>query len=116
VHLEKKGHVAGMTKAASYLLSFGEFSTMRKYIIDHVDWMVSDSTGLPPKYGTPAGFEYETYGVYEGSNMDVGAEVTPQWRALYAKQPKRPITFRFGYPDHKWRGHLIVMRRTQKSA
>jgi hypothetical protein len=115
-HLAKKGHVAGMTKAASYLLSFGEFSTMRKYIIEHVDWMVSDSTGLPPKYGTPAGFEYETYGVYEGSNMDVGAEVTPQWRAIYAKQPKRPITFRFGYPDHKWRGHLIIMRRAQKSA
>ena len=40
-HLEKKGNVAAMTKAASYLLSFGEFSTMRKYVIDHVDWMVS---------------------------------------------------------------------------
>src|SRR4051812_9517600 len=34
-HLEKKGNVAAMTKAASYLLSFGEFGTMRKYIIDH---------------------------------------------------------------------------------
>jgi hypothetical protein len=100
--------------AASYLLSFGEFSTMRKYIIDHVDWMVSDSTGLPPKHGTPAGFDYETHGTYEGSNMPVGKDVTPQWRALYAQQPKRPLKFRFGYPDHKWRGHLIVMRRAQK--
>src|SRR5690606_26695310 len=110
-HLEKKGHVAGMTKAASYLLSFTNFATMRKYITDRVDWMVSDSTGLPPKYGTPAGFEYETYGTYEGSNMPVGEEVTPQWRAIYRKQPRRPIKFRFGYPDHKWRGHLIIMRR-----
>jgi hypothetical protein len=114
LHLQKKGKVAGMTKAASYLLSFGEFSTMRKYIIDHVDWMVSDSTGLPPKHGTPAGFEYETHGTYEGSNMPVGKDVTPQWRTLYAQQPKRPLKFRFGYPDHKWRGHLIVMRRAQK--
>jgi hypothetical protein len=110
-HLERKGHVAAMTKAASYLLSFGEFSTMRKYIIDHVDWMVSDSTGLPPKYGTPAGFEYETFGSYEASNMKAGAEVTPAWVALYKHQPKRPLTFRFGYPDKKWRGHLIIMRR-----
>ena len=110
-HLERKGHVAGMTKAASYLLSFTNFATMRKYITDRVDWMVSDSTGLPPKYGTPAGFEYETYGTYEGSNMPVGEEVTPQWRAIYRKQPRRPIKFRFGYPDHKWRGHLIIMRR-----
>ncbi|HEY5951080.1 MAG TPA: hypothetical protein VIV40_36565 [Kofleriaceae bacterium] len=113
-HLEKKGGVAGMTKAASYLLSFGEFSTMRKYIIDHVEWMVSDSTGLPPKYGTPAGFEYEMHGSYEASNMKAGAEVTPQWVALYKQQPKRPLTFRFGYPDKKWRGHLIIMRRAQK--
>ncbi|HEX5059174.1 MAG TPA: hypothetical protein VFV99_07425 [Kofleriaceae bacterium] len=114
VHLEKKGNVAAMTKAASYLLSFGEFQAMRKYIIDHVDWMVSDSTGLPPKYGTPAGFEYETYGSYEASNMKAGGEVTPQWVALYKQQPKRPLTFRFGYPDKKWRGHLILMGRAPK--
>jgi hypothetical protein len=112
-HLDKKGGVAAMTKAASYLLSFGEFSTMRKYITDHVEWMVSDSTGLPPKYGTPAGFEYETFGNYEASNMKAGGEVTPQWVSLYRQQPKRPIGFRFGYPDKKWRGHLIIMRRTQ---
>jgi hypothetical protein len=111
-HLEKKGRVAAMTKAASYLLSFVNFTTMRKYIIDHVDWMVSDTTGLPPKYGTPAGFEYETYGTYEGPNMKAGLEVTPQWLSLYRHQPRRPLKFRFGYPDKKWRGHLIVMRRT----
>ena len=113
-HLEAKGKVAGMTKAASYLLSFGEFSTMRKYIIDHVEWMVSDSTGLPPKYGTPAGFEYETWGTYESSNMKAGGGVTPEWKAIYAKQPKRKLAFRFGYPDGKYRGHLIIMRRATK--
>jgi hypothetical protein len=113
-HLEKKGAVSAMTKAASYLLSFTNFTKMRKYIIDHVEWMVSDSTGLPPKYGTPAGFEYEVYGTYEASNMKAGNEVTPQWVALYKHQPKRPLPFRFGYPDHKWRGHLVVMRRAPK--
>jgi hypothetical protein len=111
-HLTKKGRVAAMTKAASYLLTFDDFSTMRKYIIEHVDWMVSDSTGLPPKYGTPAGFEYETYGTYEKSNMTAGATVTPAWRAQYKAQPKRDLKFRFGYPDGKLRGHLIIMRKT----
>ncbi len=113
-HLEKKGAVSAMTKAASYLLSFTNFTKMRKYIVDHVEWMVSDSTGLPPKYGTPAGFEYDVYGTYEASNMKAGNEVTPQWVALYKHQPKRPLPFRFGYPDHKWRGHLVVMRRAPK--
>jgi hypothetical protein len=113
-YLEAKGHVAAMTKAASYLLTFDEFSTMRQYIVDHVEWMVSDSTGLPPNVGSKAGFEYETWGTYELSNMKEGKSVTPQWRALYAAQPERALAFRFGYPDGKWRGHLIVMRRPVK--
>jgi hypothetical protein len=110
-HLEKKGNVAGMTKAASYLLTFDEFKTMRKYVIDHILWMVSDSTGLPPKYGDPAGFEYETHGIYEQSNMAAGGPVTPQWRKRFKEQPQRPLDFRFGYPDKKLRGHLIIMRK-----
>jgi hypothetical protein len=111
-HLEKKGHVAGMTKAASYLLSFSNFATMRKYIIDHVDWMISDTTGLPPKYGVPAGFEYEVYGNWEKSNMKAGDDIAGDWRPLWKKQPKRPLDFRFGYPEGKhFKGHLVVMRR-----
>ncbi len=110
-HLEKKGTVSGMTKAASYLLTFNEFKTMRKYVIDHVAWMVSDSTGLPPKYGEPEGFEYETHGIYEQSNMAAGGPVTPQWRKLFKEQPRRPLDFRFGYPDKKLHGHLIIMRK-----
>jgi hypothetical protein len=110
-HLDKKGNVAAMTKAASYLLSFGVFEKMRQYIIKHVEWMVSDSTGLPPKIGEAKGFEYETWGIYEKSNMAAGGQVTPQWKELYAKQPKRELAFRFGYPDKKLHGHLIIMKR-----
>ena len=46
--------------------------------------------------------------------MKAGAEVTPQWRALYHEQEKRPLAFRFGYPDKKLHGHLIIMRRAPK--
>ncbi|CAN5710785.1 hypothetical protein BH11MYX3_BH11MYX3_20210 [soil metagenome] len=112
-HLEAKGQVAGMTKAASYLLSFDDFGMMRKYVVEHVAWMVSDSTGLPPKYGKEGGFEYETWGTYEKSNMKAGGTVTPAWRALYAEQPKRALAFRFGYPDGKFHGHLIIMRKAK---
>jgi hypothetical protein len=111
-HLEKKGHVAGMTKAASYLLTFDDFSKMRQYVIDHVDWMVSDSTGLPPKYGEPAGFTYETHGAFLTSNMAAGATVAPVYKKMFADQPKRELKFRFGYPDGTHHsGHLIIMTR-----
>ncbi|HWU88255.1 MAG TPA: hypothetical protein VN253_13305 [Kofleriaceae bacterium] len=117
-YLEKKGRVAGMTKAASYLLTFDNFNAMRKYLLDHVDWMVSDSTGLAPKYGTPAGFEYEMWGQYDVSNMPEGTWITPQWKALYAAQPSRPLKFRFGYPSGgpKYTAHLIIMRKAANGA
>jgi len=110
-HLEKKGHVAAMTKAASYLLSFGEFNTMRKYIIDHVQWMVSDTTGLPPKYGKPAGFEYETWGIWDKPNMNAGYGIQADWKSLWKEQPKRELKFRFGYYDKKFRNHLVIMKK-----
>jgi hypothetical protein len=113
LHLQQKGKVAAMTKAASYLLTFDSFQTMRRYIVDHVAWMVSDSTGLAPKHGTPAGFEYEVWGQYDVSNMPEGKWITPQWKALYAQQPRRPLKFRFGYPSGapRYSAHLIIMRK-----
>ncbi len=110
-HLEKKGKVAAMTKAASYLLTFNDFTTMRKYLIDNVQWMASDSTGIGPKYGKPAGFVYETFGKFEATNMPAGNSITPSWKAEYKAQPARELKFRFGYPDRKNSNHLILMRK-----
>lgn len=111
-HLAKKGKVAGMTKAASYLLSFGDFSTIRKYITDNVQWMVSDTTGVLPTHGTAAGFEYETYGEWTCSNMDIGnGGIRPIWKGLWAGQPKRELKFRFGYANCRHGHHLVVMRK-----
>jgi len=115
-HLEHKGTVAAMTKAASYLLTFDDFKTMRAYIVGHVAWMVSDTTGLPPSVGKPAGFVYETYGEWVKPNMAAGGPIAPEWKAEYAAQRKRPLAFRFGYPDGLLHGHLVIMSRPQASA
>jgi hypothetical protein len=111
LHLQQKGAVAGMTKAASYLLSFDDFKTMRQYIIDHVVWMVSDTTGLPPTYGRAAGFDYETYGEWGTPNMAAGKGIAGVWHKEFDAQPKRPLAFRFGYPDMKLHGHLVIMKK-----
>jgi hypothetical protein len=112
-HLQKKGKVAAMTKAASYLLSYGDFSTFRDYLIANVEWMVSDTTGIPPSYGMPAGFEYETYGDWKSSNMAAGnGAVRSTWQALYQQKPGKPLSFKFGYPNGAGEGHLIVTKRT----
>jgi hypothetical protein len=115
-HLAKKGKVTAMTKAASYLLSYGDFSMMRNYILDHVEWMVSDTTGVPPPYGEPLGFEYETWGDWKGANFPAGnGAVRIPWKKLYETHPHKPLSFRFGYPNNVGEGHLVFMKRGPKA-
>jgi len=112
-HLRAKGPVAGMTKAASYLLSWPEFSNIRTYLLENTVWMVSDATGIPPKLGKGAGFEYETYGAFKESHIDAGTSIAKDWRDEWERQPKRDLRFRFGYydgsKDHT--SHLVIMRK-----
>ena len=110
-HLEAKGTVSAMTKAASYLLSWNSFGIMRDYLTGHAEWMVSDATGVAPKWGKPAGFEYETYGGFSAPHLDSGNGVAKDWRDEWAGQPKRPLKFRFGYYDKKIVDHLVIMKK-----
>jgi len=114
-HLKAKGPVAGMTKAASYLLSWPEFSSIRTYLLENVVWMVSDATGVPPKFGKAAGFEYETYGAFKDPHMSAGKGVAKNWRDEWEKQPRRELRFRFGYYDGSkgHTSHLAIMRKTK---
>jgi hypothetical protein len=114
-HLEKKGRVSAMTKAASFLLSMDDFKTIRNYLVENVDWMVSDASGVAPKWGKAAGYEYEVYGTFERSEMDAGIGISPSWIAEYKAQPKRPLKFRFGYPDVKYHHNLMIMRKPKKA-
>jgi len=112
-HLEQKGPIAGMTKAASYLMSWESFSIIRNYLVDHAKWMVSDATGVAPKFGKPKGFEYETYGAFQIPHIQAGNSIAKDWRDEFAREPKRKLAFRFGYydgtPQHT--NHLIIMRK-----
>ena len=42
-----------MTKAASYLLWWKEFSLIRNYLLKNMVWMISDSTGIPTDHAAP---------------------------------------------------------------
>lgn len=112
-HLEAKGHVAAMTKAASYCLWNPAFTTIRDYLTGHLDFMVSDSTGVPPRWAKKAGLTVETYGSFEKSFLGTWEGYQEELRALYAAQPRRALPMRFGYPDgsDEKRSHLMVTRR-----
>ena len=109
-HLEAKGRVAAMTKAASYLLWNTNFSVARDYLTAHAVFMVSDSTGPPPRYWKRAGCAVQTYGSFQKSFLSTWEGYQQELRTEFATAKKLPM--RFGYPDGsaEKRNHLITAR------
>ncbi|MGE0868478.1 MAG: hypothetical protein AB7P03_07950 [Kofleriaceae bacterium] len=116
-HLEAKGQVSALTRAASHLLWEDSFSLIRDYLTAHLEWMPSDSTGIPPPFAEAAGLVQDTYGsfesAYEPSDQGHKPKYNEAFKALFAKNPPKPLDFRYGYPDVNKRGHMIVTRRVK---
>jgi hypothetical protein len=116
-HLEKKGQVTMLVKGASYLLWSPGFSLVRGYILDHLGWMLSDSTGVPPAFAKPAGMIQETYGVFTGAFLE-GYQATKHdtdFVELWKSQRNRKLPFRFGYVDMTKQAHLVVTKPRAKT-
>lgn len=115
VHLRNKGKVAVMTKAASFLLWYDDFSKVRDYLLKHTAWMISDASGIPPSFAEPAGFEQITYGQFTGPYFIIDPKnKRKEFVKLWKSQPKRPLPFRFGYPDAEKNNHLLITRPKAK--
>ncbi len=112
-YLASKGRIAAMTKAASYVLWRKDFSLVRKYLLDHMEFMISDSTGIPPHFVEGTGFTYETYGTFTGSFLgtDEDKENNADLRKVWKSQPARALPFRYGYPDASGKWHLFLLRK-----
>jgi hypothetical protein len=109
-HLESKGRVAAMTKAASYLLWREAFSTVRDWLLANADFMVSDSTGIPPRHWTQRGCTVAAYGKFEKSFLGTWEGYQEELRTQFASA--RPLPMRFGYPDGSERKHNHLLAAT----
>lgn len=113
-HLEAKGKVSTMTKAASHLLwDDANFNVIRTYLMTHTDWMISDTTGVPPRIAKKFGFVQDVYGQYEwpepfGTTNNADAQA---FHDMF--KTATPITFRYGYPDNKSHGHIVVTHKPE---
>mgnify|MGYP001602544807 FL=1 len=111
-HLEAKGRVTAMTKAASYLLWGAGFKKLRDWLTSNAAFMVSDSTGVPPSLWKEKGCTVEAFGKFEKPFL-VEAEQDPaleEVRALFVNAKKVPM--RFGYADgtEKKNDHLMIAK------
>jgi hypothetical protein len=108
-HLQAKGKIVAMTKAASYLIWSSSFRAIRDYLLTNMVWMASDSTGIEPKAAKKAGFVQTTYGTYKGAFLEEAIpSVNEQMLEMWEKQPKRKLPFRYGYPDNEKHVHLMI--------
>jgi hypothetical protein len=104
-----KGKVAAMTKAASYLLWEDGFSKIREYLLTNMVWMASDSTGIAPRHAKKAGFVQTTYGTFKGAFLgDANVPTSDAMVQMWQSQPRRKLTFRYGYPDSEQNIHLMI--------
>ena len=114
-HLLAKGRVTAMTKAASYLLWSQPFSSICNYLVSHMEFMLSDSTGIPPRLAKSAGFEVLAYGRFDGPFLTAPAMASRDMQVLFASQPERELKFRYGYPDNARHDHLVLVRRPDRA-
>ncbi len=118
--LTAPGRIAVLVKGASYLLWHREFATIRTFLLDHLAWMLSDSTGIPPAFASAAHMQQTTYGDYDGAFLP-GAEAgwtshSDAFRKLWRSQPRRRLPFRFGYVDAAKQAHLLVTQPHRQAA
>jgi hypothetical protein len=115
-HLTAKGNVVAITKAASYLLWYDSFSTIRTYLTTNLQWMASDATGIPARFSKKAGLVQTTYGSFTGAFLEdaQGTSEETEMVDMWNKQPKRKLPFRFGYPDVNKSHHLMITERARK--
>lgn len=110
-HLEKKGKVSAMTKAASFLLWMYDFKEIRQYLLDNMAFMVSDATGILPKHALKAGYLQTTFGTFEEAFLEYAQGKNSKAMAeMWAEQKKRRLGFRYGYPDANGNYHLLITR------
>jgi len=114
-YLEGKGKVTVLVKGGSYLLWLEDFSRLREYLVTHLAWMLSDSTGIPPAVAERAGLVEEPYGRFDGpvvTQVD-GNATDLAMRALW-QHPVGPMPFRFGYLDKLGNRHVLITRRASR--
>jgi hypothetical protein len=108
----KRGEVAAMVKAAGAFLWRDRFSRLRAYLAARPRWMVSDSSGIPVQHARAAGLVVTPYGDFDGAAFSrVPRRHERELRELWASNPRRALSFRFGYPDRRRRAHLLIFSR-----
>jgi hypothetical protein len=97
-YLQNIGTVHTYLKSASYLLHYGEFSTVRNTIFDKSDCIVQDDSGIAYHFFDKKKWKIQLYGKYAKPVADFPHIKEPDLKAAYEKDSTiKPLPFELGY-------------------
>lgn len=111
--LKSLGPTTTFLKSASYLLHGGNFSVMRRTIVDVSGLVVQDDSGLP-FWSFARDWEVRVHGRYGVPIPPFKGAFQPALDKVWRTQNPEPLPFTFGYQYHDQRderSHVIVARR-----
>jgi hypothetical protein len=114
--LESKGAIAAMTKSSSYRLWQPTFSSLRSYLLAHMEVMVSDSTGIPLEFARRSGFEQLGYGHFAHTAIEQNERYNRDLREVFSSTVARALPFRYGYLDSNRHFHLVITRKLESDS
>ena len=109
--IKSKGEFNTYTKAASYLMHHGNFSTVRDFIINNSITVLQDDTGIPNKYFDRKIWKEKLYGDYIAPISLFQMRDQPDLRAAYKKNREGGLPFNMGYHVNNSTQHIMFFSK-----
>lgn len=108
---EKLGTGDSFVKSASYLMHSGNFSTVRKFLIEKSALLLQDDSGIPLSYFDPKIWKFQPLGRYLGPIDLFPGKNQPQMGELFRKGNPIPLDFGIGYRWRKNESNMLLVTR-----
>jgi hypothetical protein len=110
--LTSLGDGVSLLKAASYLMHYEGFSTIRKYLLAHSKVLVQDDSGIPLKHFDRQHWGLEFHGVYTAPTPLFKEHFQADLLEVYRSGNPAPLSFGFGYQWRPKASNLMVAQRS----
>ncbi|HOW86441.1 MAG TPA: hypothetical protein P5119_11305 [Candidatus Aminicenantes bacterium] len=110
------GRLTTFVKSGSYLLHWGNFSTLRRFILDRSLYVLQDDTAVPYRFFVDEGWDIRLYGRYGKPVSDFTNVEQADLRQAYEAPSTGvlPLPFHFGYHWRSQVDNLLLAKRPHR--
>jgi hypothetical protein len=103
-------------KSGSYLLHYGDFSTLRDLILSRSEFVLQDDTAVPYRYFKKGKWQVQLFGIYTQPVKDFTNVEQPDLKRAYEEDAKSipSLPFHFGYHWRTQIDNLLLAKRPRR--